>query len=314
MAYGDIRDFRNQINQIYWDCCCSDREFFLRNDRVSDEQNYKEQYWILEPEYQNSRTKVIGNAIADCVTGEKEFKDKDKKPGDIITFEGTNPETYKQKHWNAFILYNYINEVINGGNDGDVAEVLKDKLDELKKNYRGKYGEAIDKAVAYIQDYVYALDLYGELIKFRDSKQRYDTYQETQDIAPCKLGAFDNKQLTMMNNFYTFNNAAPNTIWKYQQPCFRYEGNQLYLADLYMTEDNYIQGVTTSESYWRSNPPTHIAIDDIEEVKKLDSKLALCKPLLERLDGLVKAPTKEMVAQWQDEKSVTVQEVKNEEN
>ena len=170
------------------------------------------------------------------------------------------------------------------------------------------------QAIKYIQDYVDALDLWGELAEFRDSKQRYDTYQNTEDIAPCTLGAFDNKQLTMMDNFYTFNNAAPNTIRKYQQPCFRYEGNQLYLANLYMTEDNYIQGVTTGESYWRSNPPTYIAIDDIEGVEKLDSKLEPCKPLLELLDGLVNAPTKEIVAQWQDEKSVTVQEVKNDEN
>ena len=134
VAHGDIRDFRNQINQIYWDCCCSDRESYIRTDIATQENKSTNQHWILEPEYKNSRTKVIGQAIADCVTGENEFAGK--KPNDIITFKGTKPETYKQKHWNAVILYNYIHARINGGNQsGKVKEVLKDKIEMIQSHY-----------------------------------------------------------------------------------------------------------------------------------------------------------------------------------
>ena len=61
--------------------------------------------WYLDENLKKSIMEVIGKAIADCVTGDNEFKNK--KPGEVITFEGSNPWAYEQKNWNAVILYNY---------------------------------------------------------------------------------------------------------------------------------------------------------------------------------------------------------------
>ena len=37
---------------------------------------------------------------------------ENKKAGTVITFKGTTPWTYEQKHWNAVMLYNCVNALI----------------------------------------------------------------------------------------------------------------------------------------------------------------------------------------------------------
>ena len=151
-AKNSIHDFRSELNQIAWSRACSQEEW------ANEYFDAAEQKWILDDKYKNSRTKVIGKAIGDCVAGEGAFKDK--TPDQIITFEKTNPETYGAENWNAVILYNYVHEVINGktfkkllsfddkknryyydsdkwgeytGQTRIVSDVLQDKLKEIRK-------------------------------------------------------------------------------------------------------------------------------------------------------------------------------------
>ena len=293
VAKEDLHKFRNQINQIYWDCCCSYEECYLRED-ASDYNEYKEQHWILEPKYKNSRTKVIGQAIADCVTGENEFAGK--KPNDIITFKDTDPVTYNQKHWNAVILYNYIHEAINGeglparGRDYknlvyDVSILLKDKLDELKQNYGDEYNEAIDKAVEYIQDYVRALKLEVPLYEFRASKLKYDN-ENIQYIAPCVSDSSDNNKLIFNKAFYQFDERSQKQRWLYC-PTFRYYDGKLYIAKLKVEIEDWDEDHVVDDE-----PITYLDIEQCQEKAKW---------LRERLGSLLYSPTKNIIEKWAKE-------------
>ena len=75
-----------------------------------DIQTYEFKPWFIDEYYDESIKQVIGKAIADCVTNMNEFKDK--KDGELITFDGLEyedrPEDYTQENWNAVVLYNYV--------------------------------------------------------------------------------------------------------------------------------------------------------------------------------------------------------------
>ena len=318
VAKEDLHKFRNQINQIYWDCCCSYEECYLRED-ASDYNEYKEQHWILEPKYKNSRTKVIGQAIADCVTGENEFAGK--KPNDIITFKDTDPVTYKQKHWNAVILYNYIHEVINGGNDSkQVDKVLKDKIEMIRLHYQEYfferrsqlYRESCDKllqelsaklaqAIKYIQDYADALDLWGELAEFRDSKKKYDTNKNNIEyIAPNVNSKYsDINALCFTKYFYKLDldQDTLTTRWQYC-PAFRYAGDKLYISEIERFKYTWDQKANSGAGMWIECKDgykyTSTRTDNIAALsKELQNSL-----LLDRLNGLVNEPTEDIIAQW----------------
>ena len=144
IAKENLSDFRNELTQIYYDTCCCYREFLIQNDK-----EYAKHKWITKDEkYKKSKTKVIGKAIADCVTGENEFEGK--TADNIITFDNQpnsakkyiDPKNYKPEHWNAVILYNYVHEMINCkiGSDhnqylqstADVKSVLMSKMEKIK--------------------------------------------------------------------------------------------------------------------------------------------------------------------------------------
>ena len=79
-----IEDARNTLTQIYWRIkahnIIEDTKWQVKQGQIKDEP------WFVEQKYDESIKKVIGKAIADCVTNRNEFKDK--KAGDLITFEG----------------------------------------------------------------------------------------------------------------------------------------------------------------------------------------------------------------------------------
>ena len=76
VATEGLHKCRNQLNQIAWDMDCSCREFVIGRDRITKSNTFKDYYWILDQEYEESRTKVIGEAIGDCVAGKNEFAKK----------------------------------------------------------------------------------------------------------------------------------------------------------------------------------------------------------------------------------------------
>ena len=97
--------------------------------------------WITEEEYRESIIKVIGQAIADCITEKEEFANK--KATDVITFAVTPKDTpYSPKHWNAVILFNYLHESKEADKIGHnmTAEYLFDQVHrKVLAHYRDNY-------------------------------------------------------------------------------------------------------------------------------------------------------------------------------
>ena len=195
MAEG-IHDLRSELNQICWDQVCSQRECEIKFDPDNEHK------WILgtpnNDKYKDSRTKVIGKAIGDCVAEKNEFKDM--RSDDIITFENatSEPKDYEQKHWNAVILYNYVHEMINGNNlpadkagysdqTQNVYNMLKhDKMQQLYTYYKqyDQTGLKLSRAIRDIQQYVDALKLNEYLYEFRTSKWKYKTERTVFNVVP----------------------------------------------------------------------------------------------------------------------------------
>ena len=124
---------RNQINQMYWRI----KARTMRNDSAL----LKEHKWIKQPEYIDSIEKVIGEAIADRITNEREFNGK--SADDVITFdEQTKPETYDQPEWNAVVLWNFIHQAycycIKEGAD---SINFKNQIQSIMTNLEGKIFE-----------------------------------------------------------------------------------------------------------------------------------------------------------------------------
>ena len=266
---GNLHNFRNELNQIVWCARCNEMEFLILNndaDAAGDK-------WILAEKYTNSRRKVIGKAIADCVTGENEFAGK--PAGDIITFDEKaypnkyiSPQNYDKKHWNAVIFYNYIHEAMNGADHYterdqyeeyicDVNNLLNKsgKLEAIRKYYKTHYTKNLnalyknlEDAVKDIQRYVNALGLQSDLYSFRIHKQNYNKIPDIMDIAPGVKKAPGN-DLLIFSKFCTF----CKTISK---------GDNIhrmaYIPSLRVYNNNlYIFGFHVSEQYWDKNKWTN---------------------------------------------------------
>ena len=304
-AKNSIHDFRSELNQIVWNCDCSFKEYCTKSEKMSNRQ------WILDDKYKDSRTKVIGKAIGDCVAGEGAFANKTSE--EIITFKDTDPKTYKQRNWNAVILYNYIHEAINNKKIDDtslgnyltatlnVKNVLKNKLEKLKEHYEAECGEKcikrLVKAVEHIQKYVLALGLYTNLRGFRVSKWKYDCDKAAQEdpsnLAP-NLSADLNKNGVCVYPlpFYHVDESLK-TQWMFS-PSFQYEGGKLYISELKVQQGSGKKG----------EDDRYIWVDDrlyyvqtVDELKKGKGKW-----LMERLEGLVDEPTEDLWNKWHPKK------------
>lgn len=194
-----IHDFRSELNQIAWDINCSQREYEIKRDRdYRKKKSESDNHWILEGALEESRRKVVGKAIGECVAGKNQFKGKSIDDIITLTFQDDltskiiEPKDYEQKHFSPIILYNYIHEVINGnrtnheGELADVNAVLKDKLDMIKANYGNTEAsnKRLDIAVEIVKRYVKALKLNEYLLQFKECKQKYDGNQSVAYLAP----------------------------------------------------------------------------------------------------------------------------------
>ena len=147
--------------------------------------------WISNKKYYDSVVKVIGKAIADCVTGINEFKDK--KQGDVIWFEGTDPETYTQSNFNAVFLYNFIFAYMNYNAktedyDNFTDKIYNDILDFYKTSYKlgniSRFKTMLLKAKNDIEKYDDAICLLDKLFVFKEVNTSYNNYNYVTNIAP----------------------------------------------------------------------------------------------------------------------------------
>ena len=185
---------RNQINQMYWRI----KARTMRNDSAL----LKEHKWIKQPEYIDSIEKVIGEAIADRITNEREFNGK--SADDVITFdEQTEPETYNQPEWNAVVLWNLIHQTYcyycskERGRDDNTwrkdSKVIFEKLQNTifekystyfkEKGFENKLNELnsnIRDAIFIVKQYIAALEEMPTVVyQMFNIALHYDEYPQT---------------------------------------------------------------------------------------------------------------------------------------
>ena len=316
-AKNSIHDFRSELNQIAWDRACSFKEYAFQY--LCKQKEYS---WILDDKYKDSRTKVIGKAIGDCVAREGAFANK--APEEIITFKDTDPKTYKQRNWNAVILYNYIHEAINGEAFKEfftagcgaikakenkenyikqlsgVRGVLKNKLEKLKEHYKAECGEKyikrLDKAVEHIQKYVSTLGLAGCLYNFGLSKVKYDGRRDKRlrgDLAPdSHQPSYGRDNLLVLGFFSVSPGDGPNKRLGFV-PQFRHYEHNLYLSELMIKPQSREKG--KGNSYVWKSEDFHF-VDTIDELRNGKGKW-----LIDRLAGLAEVPSEELWNKWQKE-------------
>ena len=143
--------------------------------------------WITKEKYRESIIKVIGNAIADCITEKEEFANKGA--GDVITFDVTPREiTYTQQNWNAVILWNYLHQLkadYKNSIDRSTDEVYKAIYVAVVAYYRDNYQvenleDSVRIAISTIKAYDNALSLTEEMRKFNyyGQKTREQTFEQ----------------------------------------------------------------------------------------------------------------------------------------
>ena len=314
-AKNSIHDFRSELNQIVWSRACSKREFNIEYHNI---EKYK---WILGDFYKDSRTKVIGKAIGDCVAGEGAFEDK--TPEDIITFKDTNPETYGPENWNAVILYNYVHEVINGtafkeylsideeknryyyGATGwdaynkkisSVQDVLQDKLKEIKKYYESRYDTELGKAAQDIQKYVDALKLNKWLPDFRCTELNYcaSDFHSCSDLAPYLDGDFSEIGGALSASFFRVDKDNALTKRLSYDLELEYHDHNLYVFGLEIGKESWEEDDGTI--YWVETDRTSLlALSELEESSEF-------RWIMERLEGLVAPPTEKLWNEWHPKK------------
>lgn len=123
----------NKINQMYW-------RFSAHNTMLAAK---GEDDWIKDPEYYDSIINVIGKAIGDCMEQKNEFLcwDRQNLGKQTIIFKDTDHFDYTIENWNAVILYNAVNLVINDKDYWryhDVAkpeEIIGESYERIRRYY-----------------------------------------------------------------------------------------------------------------------------------------------------------------------------------
>lgn len=171
----DLSEIINLFNNISWR--------ILANHKIADADNNNN--WITQTKYNESIIKVIAQAVADCVTDKNEFARKNA--GDVITFNA-NARDYKQKHWNAVVLYNYLHVLKHSylnGEVGDGYEIFEDKKNKIFNTVKSRIcahylaegvyyiTRKVTNAISNIKAYDKALSLSDEMTRF------YRCYEET---------------------------------------------------------------------------------------------------------------------------------------
>ena len=200
-------------------------------------------YWFVKTSYDESIKKVIGKAIADCVTNMNEFDAK--RLDKVITFKA-NPLGYSPENWNAVVLYNYVN----------VAVMIKDELDKdkkstnqildmcmrnLKQYYKltlgNRYGDIEDKLAKakkditrYVNDMNFAINSFISYVGKPMDQDRQKGYTELKN-AP----SFELRFIPSMNRSRVNKNAT----W------YEYNMRVLYKPESHEEKEGiYLSGVT----------------------------------------------------------------------
>ena len=164
--YKDVSEVINLFNNISWR--------IIANNKIVDAD---ESNWITKETYNESITKVIAKAVADCVTDKNEFANKGES--DVITF-GAKAETYDKANWNAVVLWNYLHilkwDYMNNAGcdkDGIFEEVRQRICEKYPTEEVLNIAEEVKRAISDIKEYDKELRLTEEMKEF------YKCYKRT---------------------------------------------------------------------------------------------------------------------------------------
>ena len=139
----------------------------------------KDSHWIKQPGLFNSAVTVIGDAISKILVNSDEFElGEDENPKELITFKA-NPEGYDRSNWNAFICYNFINQIVKASikrqRNIDVEQIFKDIKQNALQHYKNanikRLATQLDTSISDIKQYNDVLNLDGFLDSFGDLKR-----------------------------------------------------------------------------------------------------------------------------------------------
>jgi len=145
-------------------------------ERIAPHEN---SHWIKRSGLFNSAVTVIGDAISKILVNSDEFElGEDENPKELITFKA-NPEGYDRSNWNAFICYNFINQIVKASikrqRNIDVEQIFKDIQDKALAFYEDKnivnLKSKLETSISDIKKYNDVLNLDGFLDSFGDLKR-----------------------------------------------------------------------------------------------------------------------------------------------
>ena len=163
--YKEASEIINLFNNISWR--------IIANNKIVDA---SESNWITNTKYNESITKVIAKAVADCITDKNEFANKGAN--DVITF-AVEVKSYTHENWNAVVLWNYLH-VLKWDYLNNITRSKDEIFKEIRKNISAKYptegvedlSGKLNKAISDIKAYDKELSLADEMKKFSDIYKR----------------------------------------------------------------------------------------------------------------------------------------------
>ena len=168
--YWSVAEAINEFNQKSWR--------IIGHNKIVDADKDS---WIKDTKYEESITKVIGEAIGKCLSDTGEFANKNSS--DTVTFAVTHEQTeYTPENWNAVVLWNYLNQlkwnfVKNRGFGSD--EIFNRTYNAVFRYYNDDYADIItdlddkiQKAISDIKEYAKALDLESYMQQFVTTVQK----------------------------------------------------------------------------------------------------------------------------------------------
>ena len=171
--YLNVKDAINRFNQYNWRVIGANKIAEAHKDS-----------WIKQEKYGDSIIKVIGEAIANCVTGMGEFGERGN--ANTIVFAATpNDINYSEENWNAVVLWNYLNILkydcmSNAKRDKETIwdKVYRNVFTYYSSNYHiNDLDGKIKRAISDIKEYSKALNLEEAMQQF------ITTYETVKDLA-----------------------------------------------------------------------------------------------------------------------------------
>ena len=233
IAQGFTEEARNTLMQIYWRIHA--HNIIEETKCKLFKKEIKDKPWFIAKDYDESIKKVIGKAIADCLTNMNEFQGK--KAGEIITFKNTRPEDYDQANWNAVMLYNYIACKKNKQDYRKTIEKIND--------YYTKFFQENNLSDKINQLNTFIINAVSDIEKYKEALNLYKHMESSISVQSCDLFLFPGKingQYIKGIKLCTIQNKPVLQSTKLRHPPYSIVNKKIYPEFYFYKETCYIAG------------------------------------------------------------------------